>query len=223
MDERDDAAPAAAGADAPAPPAPESPWRVILPYAGLLAYIWTPAEVRDTPLGLFLPSIGAAVLIVSIVKRPRLAEAGVGVRHLARASAASAALLAVALVPCLVVWHRSGARLQPDLARNMLLYPFWGIAQQAFFQGYVHVRLRDTTGERAAAYLAALLFGVCHLGNLPLAAVTLAAGLAFSTIFRWAPSVWPLGVAHGALGVVLDSLFDWNLRVGIDGWRTEWW
>jgi membrane protease YdiL (CAAX protease family) len=84
-----------------------------------------------------------------------------------------------------------------------LLYPLWGIVQQAIFQGILHRRLARLFRSPAfAVSITALLFALVHLGNARLVPLALGAGLLWSLFFRRWPNLWALGLSHGILAVL---------------------
>lgn len=94
-------------------------------------------------------------------------------------------------------------RLRPSLVPLLVLYPAWGFAQQTLVQGFV-TRHLDAAGLPAVAVVpaSAAAFGAVHVPNWPLTAATTALGGAFAGLYLRDRNVWPLGVAHGALGAL---------------------
>jgi uncharacterized protein len=129
-----------------------------------------------------------------------------------------AATSAVALLGAVAMTAIGAARGQLALHWHMLplalLYPIWGIVQQFMIQGLVVANLAGAVRSRAAITLiAAMLFGLVHFPDLELSAATFLLGLAFSAIYlRW-QNLWPLGLYHGWLGVLM-----YFLVLGKDPW-----
>ncbi|WP_412061334.1 CPBP family intramembrane glutamic endopeptidase [Rubrivirga sp. IMCC45206] len=94
-------------------------------------------------------------------------------------------------------------RVEPSLVPLLVLYPAWGLTQQLLVQGFV-TRHLDAAGLPAVAVvpLSAATFGSVHAPNWPLTAATTVMGGAFAGLYLRDQNVWPLGVAHGALGTL---------------------
>ena len=94
-------------------------------------------------------------------------------------------------------------RVEPSLVPLLLLYPAWGLTQQMLVQGFL-TRHLDAAGlpALAVAPISAAAFGSVHVPNWPLTAATTALGGAFAPLYLRDRTLWPLGVAHGALGAL---------------------
>lgn len=106
-----------------------------------------------------------------------------------------------------------GAAEWPPLAFvTLAFYPLWGLIQQGILQGVVVRGLEGVPGlaDRPAwvTLLAAALFGAAHLSHPALVLPTFALALVAVPLFRRAPNLWWLGLAHGWLGTIL---FTWVL------------
>lgn len=95
------------------------------------------------------------------------------------------------------------------LAPLLVLYPAWGLVQQALVQGLVAGNLRALGVRPALTTLAsAATFGAVHAPSPGLAAGTFGMGLAFTPLFLRRGNVWPLGLYHGWLGT---AYYGWVL------------
>ena len=94
-------------------------------------------------------------------------------------------------------------RVDAGLVPILVLYPAWGLTQQMLVQGFV-TRHLDAAGLPALAVVSAsaVAFGSVHVPNGPLTAATTALGAAFAPLYLRDRTLWPLGVAHGALGAL---------------------
>lgn len=94
----------------------------------------------------------------------------------------------------------------------------WGGAQQWVLQTLVLREAQSATSDRAGVLLASALFGILHLPNPFLTAVTFAAGLAWCRIYARHPNVLPLALSHalGTLAILyaFDQAITGRLRVG---------
>lgn len=113
---------------------------------------------------------------------------------------AAAGIVAFAVLRNVPLWRS-------DMALLLPLYPVWGIVQQTIFQGVLHRRLhvvlRSAPLEVAVTSAA---FALVHWGAVPLVALTLAAGVCWSLLFRRRPNTWALGLSHGVLAALAYPL-----------------
>ena len=94
-------------------------------------------------------------------------------------------------------------RLDASLVPLLVLYPVWGLTQQMLVQGFVTRHLAGAgLPALAVAPISAATFGSVHVPNWPLTAATTALGGAFAPLYLRDRNLWPLGVAHGALGAL---------------------
>jgi membrane protease YdiL (CAAX protease family) len=83
------------------------------------------------------------------------------------------------------------------------LYPLWSLVQQFLIQALVasnFERLGMSRGIIVPA--AAMLFGLSHLPDWPLAGLCAVAGLAWTWIFLKTRNLWPLALSHAWLGAM---------------------
>ena len=140
----------------------------------------------------------------------------------ARDVAAVTALGAVILV-VIGLFVGSPIEMTPDRWRGLLLYPFWGLAQQFAMCSFTYRRVREGLGSPVvSASLTAALFASAHLPNWPLAAVTLLGGYVWCRLFEKTPNILTLAISHGWLAVLLRASWPavWlhNLRIGPGYW-----
>ena len=94
-------------------------------------------------------------------------------------------------------------RLDASLIPLLVLYPAWGLTQQVLVQGFVTRHLAGAgLPALAVAPISAVTFGLVHVPNWPLTAATTALGATFAPLYLRDQTLWPLGVAHGALGAL---------------------
>ncbi len=113
----------------------------------------------------------------------------------------------------------------PDWPKFHNLWPYviWALGQQFLLQSYFYLRFESLLGARAAIVVSTVLFALLHLPNLPLTAMTALGGLFFTEMFRIYRSLYPLGIAHAALGIAIayslpDNLMH-HMRVGLSYWQ----
>jgi membrane protease YdiL (CAAX protease family) len=121
---------------------------------------------------------------------------GVGSNEVLFTGAAAAAIVVWALCRGSPLWRS-------DMAILLPLYPVWGTIQQVIFQGLLHRRLRVLLPNAILqVLLTSTAFAFVHWGNPALVALTFAAGIAWSLLFRRWPNVWALGLSHGILAAL---------------------
>jgi membrane protease YdiL (CAAX protease family) len=102
-------------------------------------------------------------------------------------------------------------------------YVLWTIYQQFLLQDYFMPRLTRLLASDTAVGIAAVLFAVAHLPNLPLALATLVWGGVSCALFRRYRSVYVLGLAQGMLGlcfaVCIPEAMHHHMRVGLGYFR----
>jgi uncharacterized protein len=127
---------------------------------------------------------------------------------LAQTAMAMAAVMAVGLAAMgLYGWYTS-APVPPVHALLLLVtYPIFGLVQQLIVQGLVTgnlARLPGRWGHPAVVTLAsASLFGLVHWPHTELMIGTFFLGLAFAPIWLKWRNLFPLGVVHGWMGMVI--------------------
>ncbi len=141
---------------------------------------------------------------------------GLRVDNLRPAAVASLAFFAVAALG-LLAWRvfRGWRPLPASSIVVFALYPVWGFIQQFVVQGLVAGNLRKL-GARPAVVVpvAAVLFGLAHLPDLPLACLCAAAGVVWTILFLRTPNLIPLAFTHAWLGTLA---YYWVLER--DPWR----
>jgi membrane protease YdiL (CAAX protease family) len=179
--------------------------------------LWLPerAQVILGPLAL------AATLSVVLRRRPSRDELGLGGRSLISSLWILPASVALTVASVLLAGKAGTLHplYTPDLA-HIGGYVLWTIYQQFLLQDYFMPRLmRILPSEQTAISLAALLFAVAHLPNLPLTAATLVWGAVSCALFLKYRNIYVLGIAQGLLGLcfaicVPDALHH-HMRVGL--------
>jgi membrane protease YdiL (CAAX protease family) len=103
-----------------------------------------------------------------------------------------------------------------DLSQRLVMLIPWALGQQFALQTMLLRESRRTVSKHGRIVVAALLFGILHLPNPFLTAVTTIAALAWCWIYDRHPNLVPLALSHALLTlVILYALNDAvNLRVG---------
>jgi membrane protease YdiL (CAAX protease family) len=190
---------------------------LLLGYGLIVVILWLP----ETPQRILSPIALICTLAVVLIRRPTLDDLGLTCRGLFRSLWILPAALLLALASVFVA--KQIGTLHPlykgDL-KHVTGYVLWTLYQQFLLNDYFMPRLtRLLPSENAAVVVAALLFALAHLPNLPLTAATLLWGAISCALFRRYHNLYALGLAQGLLGLcfaicVPDSISH-HLRVGL--------
>lgn len=102
---------------------------------------------------------------------------------------------------------------------RFLLVPVWALFQQYVLQGYINRRVQIVFGTGStSAIVVGLLFGVIHLPNPMLFALTFVGGAIWAFVYQRTPNLFALALSHAAVSITVALLFppEWinSLRVG---------
>jgi membrane protease YdiL (CAAX protease family) len=190
---------------------------LIVGYGFILFVLWMP----EFPQRSLSPVALVVTLAIVLARRPSLADLGLGLRGLGRSLWILPAAIVVAIMSLLVA--KQIGTLHPLYKgdfKHIAGYVLWTLYQQFLMNDLFMPRLtRLLGGEGAAVGVAALLFAVAHLPNLPLAVATLVWGAISCGLFLRYRNLYALGLAQGILGLcfavcVPDALHH-HLRVGL--------
>jgi len=128
-------------------------------------------------------------------------------------------LLAVILI-VVVAWlsRRNQFSLAPLRPRFVGLF-FWALFQQYALQAFINRRAQVVFGKGTKSIvLVGLVFGLLHLPNPPLSALTLIGGVVWAAIYQRRPNLYALALSHAivslTLALCLTQDLVYNLRVG---------
>jgi hypothetical protein len=164
------------------------------------AWSWTGASIW-TAAG--LTAFVAALSRFVWAHRSEARNGGLRLDNFGPSLALAAVPAGVLLLICFVAAPAVTSDAQP-LSANRAIQTFAsGVAQQAFFLGYLLQRWTALMGNPLAAIFAnALSFAFIHLPNLSLVIVTALSGLFFGLLFLKGPNVFAIGVVHGVLALL---------------------
>jgi membrane protease YdiL (CAAX protease family) len=185
-------------------------------FAGIMVVLWLPTREQL----IFGPIALLAPLAVVLFERASASALGLGWRAFVSSlwilpAAVGVAIVGVLLAQAAGTFH---ALYNGDLT-HIGGYVLWTIYQQFLLQDYFMPRLTRLLATDAAIALAAILFAVAHLPNLPLTIATLVWGGVSCALFRRYRSLYVLGLAQGLLGLCFavcmpDALIH-HMRVGL--------
>jgi hypothetical protein len=164
----------------------------------------------------------AWVIATTLTERRKLRELGLGTSGLRGASIALVVGLTASALILMAAWMFGtlrplyGSRPLP----HALGYMLWATVQEFILNAYFFVTLEELMRSgRSAAMVAVALFTAAHFPNPVLMVGTCLAAAFFVSIFRRYRNIYPLGIAHGLLGLsvalaVPDAVLR-HMRVGI--------
>ena len=98
-------------------------------------------------------------------------------------------------------------------------YAVWAMMQEFILQSFFFVRFESLLGSVRAVIITSFVFAAAHIPNLVLAIASFAAALFFCETFRRYRNIYPLGLVHAALGLLMATSFPdsrlHHMRVGI--------
>jgi membrane protease YdiL (CAAX protease family) len=156
---------------------------VALALSCILLSSWT-SDYSAKDMGLVFPQVRGAVQILA---------------------AATIFCLAIPLVSDALGYHSSPVRVFTLV--QACGYAIWALVQQFILQSFFFLRLEALVGGRRAVWVAALLFGAVHIPSPVLTVGAFLGGLFFCEMFRRYRNIFPLGLAHAALGCTMAASF----------------
>lgn len=182
----------------------------------VLVYVWL-AEGKLPREAVLVP--GAVVVILSVWHNLLHGEWGFSRRALGPGLGYGLAIT----IPLTLVIVGAGAALgtlhdRRDFLGSLAPLVVWGGAQQWVCTTVVLREAQRATSRRHGIIIAAMLFGVVHLPNPFLTAVTTGAGLVWCWLYDRYPNIIPLALSHGLGTLAILYAFDANitgrLRIG---------
>ncbi len=193
---------------------------LVLGFAAIMMVLWLPTREQLIlgPIALLAP------LVMVLSRHPGISELGFGWRGLVSSFWILPATVALTIVSLMLA--RSAGTYHALYKGDVMHaggYVLWTIYQQFLLQDYFMPRLTRILASDAAVGVAAVLFAVAHLPNLPLALATLVWGAVSCALFRRYRSVYVLGLAQGILGlcfaVCIPEAMHHHMRVGLGYFR----
>lgn len=187
-----------------------------LGFIAIMAILWLPTrqQLIFGPIALLIP------LMLVLLRPPTANELGLSWRGFV--SSLWILPAAVALAASGVFLARFAGTLHPlyngDLA-HAGGYVLWTVYQQFLLQDYFMPRLTRVLSSDTAVTVAAVLFAVAHLPNIPLTIATLLWGAVSCALFRRYRSLYVFGLAQGLLGlcfaICVPDAMHHHMRVGL--------
>lgn len=189
---------------------------LILGFLAIDAVLWLPTheQLIFGPIALLTP------LVPVLWRRPAWNELGLGWRGFASSlwilpAAVALSVLGVETAKQAGTFHTLYA---PDFS-HVSGYVLWTLYQQFLLQDYFMPRFASVLSSNAAIGVAAMLFAIAHLPNIPLVLATLVWGAVSCALFRRYHNLYVLGLAQGLLGlcfaVCVPDVWLHHMRVGL--------
>lgn len=189
---------------------------LVLGFAAILAILWLPTHLQLIfgPIALFTP------LVLLLWRHPGLNELGLGWRGFVPSlwilpAAVLLSGVGIEAAKRATTFHPLYA---PDFS-HVAGYVLWTLYQQFLLQDYFLPRLASVLSSNTAIAVAALLFAVAHLPNIPLVLATLVWGAVSCILFRRYRNLYIIGITQGLLGlcfaVCVPDVWLHHMRVGL--------
>lgn len=185
-------------------------------FVAIMIILWLPTreQLFFGPIALLAP------LGIVLSRRPSLHELGLGTRGLIPSlwvlpAAVALSFASVFITQKLGTFHEL---YRPEFS-HVYGYVLWTLYQQFLLQDFFVPRLTRLVESDRAIIIAAGLFAVAHLPNVPLVIATVIWGIVSCLLFRRYHNLWVLGIAQGLLGLcfamcVPDAMHH-HMRVGL--------
>jgi len=189
---------------------------LVLGFLAIMLILWLPGPEQ----AIFGPIALLATLTVVLLRRPGIEQLGLGRRGFVSSLWIFPAAIGVIAVSVLVARGIGTlhALHDPNLA-HAGGYVIWTLYQQFLLQDYFMPRLTRFLTTNVAITVAAVLFAVAHLPNIPLAIVTLVWGAVSCALFQRYRNLYALGIAQGLLGlcfaICVPDAMHHQMRVGL--------
>jgi membrane protease YdiL (CAAX protease family) len=184
--------------------------------ACILVYVWF-IEPHVERSAVLLPA--AVVVILAAWHDNRHHEWGFSWRALAPGLLRALVVTLVAVVLILAAGAAVGTlHDRRDFLGSLAPLVLWGGAQQWVLQTVVLREAQRASSPARGVVIGGLMFGLIHLPNPVLAAVTAVAGLVWCRLYDRHPNIIPLALSHGlgtlALRYAFDEAILGRLRIG---------
>jgi len=191
--------------------------QVAVAYALIEAALWTmPGRLEFA----WIVLASAVILLSMLAGDPSFRQLGVAAPTLTAIGwtvlAGIACAATIPLFSMTMGYYSAPAHVLPF--RQACQYAVWALVQQFILQSFFFSKLEAILGGRRAVVLTAMLFGVAHIPSPILTLCSFLGGLLFCEMFRRYRTIFPLGLVHAVLGLVIAASFSdavlRHMRVG---------
>ena len=205
-------------------------WEIASVVSSILIAEWMAATAAGYSKAIIGIPVAFAVVIVILshgLRSESLRDIGFRVDNFLKALSLLATPLIVTALLCLIVGWKSGTpvnflRWHPNrfLALQLLAGFGWALAQQYVLQGFVNRRAVLLVGRGwRSVLIVATVFGLLHLPNMWIAAITFVGGLIWAAIYQRMPNLFALAITHSVMTWFIVSTLPptalHHLRVGL--------
>ena len=193
-------------------------FQIALVYVLIEAALWTPQGTMNS-----IATLSAVFFILLFTRLASLSPQELGVsiptsRVIVRTLAGGLILaVCVPLLSLALGNHPGAGRILP--LPQACAYALWAMMQEFILQSFFFVRFESLLGSVRAVIITAFVFAAAHIPNLVLTVASFVAALFFCEMFRRYRNIFPLGVVHAALGLLMAASFPdsmlHDMRVGI--------
>lgn len=185
-------------------------------FVAIMVILWLPTreQLFFGPIALLAP------LGIVLSRRPSLNELGLGARGLLPSLWILPAAIALSFISIFAAKQVGSFHelYHPDLS-HVYGYIIWTLYQQFLLQDFFMPRLSRLVTSDRAVIIAAGLFAVAHVPNIPLVIATVLWGVVSCLLFRRYHNLWILGLSQGLLGLcfsmVVPDAMHHHMRVGL--------
>jgi len=205
-------------------------WEIASVVSSIVIAEWMAATAAGYSKAIIAVPVALAIVVVILSHRLRsesLREIGFRFDNFWRALSLLAAPVVVTALLCVVVGWKLGTpvnflRWHPNryLALQFAVGFGWALAQQYVLQGFVNRRAMVLVGRGwQSVLIVAAVFGLLHLPNIRIAAITFVGGLIWAAVYQRVPNLFALAITHSVMTWFIVSTLPatalHHLRVGL--------
>jgi membrane protease YdiL (CAAX protease family) len=205
-------------------------WEIVSVVSSVLIAEWTTTTAAGFTKAIIAVPVTVAILVIILSHRFRsesLRDIGFRFDNFLKALSLLAGPVVVTALLCLLVgWKLSTpinfVRWHPNrhLALQITVGFGWGLIQQYVLQGFINRRAMLVFGPGWLSMLiVAAVFGLLHLPNIWLTAITFAGGIIWAAVYQRVPNLFALAVTHSVMTWFIVSTLPptalHRLRVGL--------